>query len=71
MPRWGAKYEMEVEEVSKSKEAYESTAYRVSGLPPAPAVMVMDEVAGQGPGISEEDLEAVIRRHVGLPPLEP
>jgi hypothetical protein len=30
--------------------------------------MVDDEVAGQGPEISEEKLEEVIRRHLRLPP---
>jgi hypothetical protein len=67
----GQKYELEVEETSKSKEAYQSDAYKGSGLPPAPAVMVEDEIAGQGPGISEEGLEAAVRRHLGLPPLAP
>jgi len=62
---------MEVEEISKSREEYQSESYRASGLPPAPAVMVEDEIAGQGPGISEEGLEAVIRLHLGLPPLQP
>jgi hypothetical protein len=66
----GAKYDLEVEEISKSREEYQSEAYRASGLPPAPAVMVEDELGGQGPGISEEGLAAVIRRHLGLPPLK-
>jgi len=60
-----------VEEISKSREEYQSEFYRASGLPAAPAVMVEDEIAGQGPGISEEGLEAVIRLHLGLPPLKP
>lgn len=60
-----------MEEISKSREEYQSEAYRASGLPPAPAVMVGDELAGQGPGISEDELERVIRRHLELPPLEP
>jgi hypothetical protein len=59
MPRLGAKYELRVEETSKSREEYQSDAYKASGLPPAPAVMVEDEIAGQGPGISEERLEGV------------
>jgi hypothetical protein len=70
MPRLGAKYELAVEEISKSRDEYQSDTHKGSGLPPAPAVMVEDEIAGQGPGISEEGLEAVIRRHLGLPPLE-
>ncbi len=69
MPRLGAKYVMEVEEISRSREEYQSEAYRAAGLPPAPAVMVEDEIAAQGPGISEEKIEAVIRLHLKLPPL--
>ncbi len=65
----GEKYEMEVETVTKSREEYQGEAYQVSGLPPAPAVMVEDEIAAQGPEITAEKLEAVIRRHLGLPPL--
>lgn len=69
MPRLGEKYEMEVETVSQSREEYQSDAYRASGLPAAPAVMVENEVAAQGPEITAEKIEAVIRRHLGLPPL--
>jgi hypothetical protein len=65
----GAKYKLEREEIFKSREQYQSDQYKASGLPPAPAVMVEDEIAGQGSGISEEGLEAVIRRHLGLPAL--
>ncbi len=71
MARLGQKYELEEEEVSKSREEYQSETYKASGLPLAPAVMVEEELAGQGPRISEEGLEAVIRRHLGLPALEP
>ncbi len=71
MPRLGQKYQIQVETISKSREEYQSKAYQASGWPPAPAVIVEDETAGQGPGISEEGLEAVIRRHLGLPPSAP
>ena len=67
MPRLGEKYEIEVEAVSKSREEYQSEAYKAAGLPAAPAVMVEDEIAGQGPTLSEEKIEAVIRRHLGMP----
>jgi len=60
---------MELEEISRSREEYQSEAYKAAGLPPAPAVMVEEEIAGQGPGISEEGLEAIIRRHLDLPSL--
>ncbi len=69
MPRLGARYELEVEEISRSREQYQSDQYKASGLPPAPAVMVEEEIVGQGAGLSAEGLEAVIRRHLGLPPL--
>jgi len=71
MPRLGEKYEMETETFSRSREEYQSEAYRAAGLPPAPAVMVEDEVAAQGPEITAEKLEAAIRRHLGLPPIDP
>jgi hypothetical protein len=71
MPRLGGKYEMAVETVSQSREEYQSEVYKASGLPPAPAVMVEEEIAGQGPGISEEGLEAAIRRHLQRPSLKP
>jgi len=64
----GQKYVIDVETMAKSREAYQAEAYVASGLPAAPAVMVDDEVAGQGPEISEEKLEEVIRRHLRLPP---
>jgi len=70
MPRLGAKYDLEVETVSKSREAYQSEAYAPTGLPAAPAVMVENELAAQGPSISDTGVEAVIRRHLGLPPGE-
>ena len=68
MPRLGQIYAIDVEVIAKSREAYQAEAYVASGLPAAPAVMVDDEVAGQGPEISEEKLEEVIRRHLRLPP---
>ena len=67
MPRLGQKYALEVETVSQSREAYQAETYAASGLPAAPAVMVENEIAGQGPGISEEEVEMVIRRHLEPP----
>ena len=66
MPRLGQKYNLDVEVISKSRDEYQAEEYRASGLPAAPAVMVDDEIAGQGAGISEEKLEEVIRSHLGL-----
>ena len=70
MPRLGAKYDLKVETVSKSREAYQAETYVATGLPAAPAVMVENEIAAQGPSLSNEGVEAVIRRHLGLPPGE-
>jgi hypothetical protein len=67
MPRLGQKYALDVENIAKSREAYQAEAYVATGLPAAPAVMVEDEIAAQGPSISDEGVEAVIRRHLGLP----
>jgi hypothetical protein len=71
MPRLGEKYGFEMVTVTKSREEYQSEEYQASGLPAAPAVVVEDELAAQGPEISEEKLEAIIRRHLGLPPIDP
>lgn len=66
LPRLGEKYEIEIKVISKPRSEYQTAEYLKLGLPPAPAVMVSDEVVGQGP-ISEEKVEAAIRRHLGLP----
>jgi len=66
----GQKYDLGVEIVTKTREEYQSAEYLAAGLPAAPAVMVEDEIAGQGPAISEEKLEEIIRRHLDLPTLE-
>lgn len=70
MPRLGQKYALDVETMAKSREAYQAEDYVASGLPAAPAVMVENEIAAQGPSISDEGVEAVIRRHLGLLPGE-
>jgi hypothetical protein len=70
MPRLGQKYALDVETIVKSREDYQAEAYAASGLPAAPAVMVEQEIAAQGPSLSDEGVEAVIRRYLGLPPLD-
>lgn len=64
----GQKYAIDVETITRSREEYQSEAYRASGWPAAPAVMVGEEVVAQGLEITEEKLEAAIRRHLGLTP---
>jgi len=66
----GQEYDIGVEMITKTRDEYQSAAHFASGLPVAPAVMVEDEIAGQGPAISEEKLEEIIRRRLGLPPSE-
>jgi len=68
MPRLGQKYALDVETIAKSREDYQAEAYAATGLPAAPAVMVENELAAQGPSISDEGVEMVIRRHLGLTP---
>jgi len=64
----GEKYEVETEIISKPRAEYQTAEYLKLGLPLAPAVMVGDEVVGQGPNnISEEKVETAIRRHLRLP----
>ena len=69
LPRFGEKYEIETEVISKPRVDYHTDEYAALGLPPAPAAMAGDEVVVQGPDISEEKVEAAIRRHLGLPEL--
>ncbi len=69
LPRLGQKYEIETEVISKPKVDYFTDEYEALGLPPAPAAMVGEEVVVQGPNLSEDQVEAAIRRHLGLPEL--
>jgi hypothetical protein len=71
LPRLGDKYEIEVETISKPRAEYQTAAYLNLNLPAAPAALVAEEVVSQGPNISEEKIEAAIRRHLGLPELPP
>ena len=71
LPRLGGKYELEIVSSSKPKAEYHTDAYYALDLPVAPAMMVEDEIVVEGKDISEEELEAAIRRHLGLPALPP
>ena len=71
MPRLGQKYELEIETISKPNAEYVTDEYFKLDLPVAPAVMVGEEILVEGTDVSEEELEAVICRHLGLPPPEP
>jgi hypothetical protein len=71
MPRLGQRYQVEIETISKPKAEYVTDEYFELDLPVAPAVMVGEEIVVEGSDIPEEELEAVICRHLGLPPPEP
>lgn len=71
MPRLGQKYEIEIETTSKPKTEYATDAYLELGLPKAPAVMVGDEIIIKGTDASEENLEALICKQLGLPAPQP
>ncbi len=66
LPRLGKKYDIEIEITSKPREEYNTDEYFDADLPIAPAVMVGDELVVEGGDVSEERLEAIIRRHLGL-----
>ena len=70
MPRLGEKYDIEIETISKPKEEYNTDEYFELDLPVAPAVMVGEEIVVEGSDVSEEDLHAVIRRHLGMEVME-
>jgi hypothetical protein len=71
MPRLGQKYEIEIETTAKPKTEYATDAYLELGLPKAPAVMVGDEIIIKGTDASEENLEALICKQLGLPAPQP
>lgn len=71
MPRLGQRYQVEIETISKPNAEYVTDEYFELDLPVAPAVMVAEEIVVEGSDIQEEELEAVICRHLGLPPPEP
>jgi hypothetical protein len=71
MPRLGAKYPIEIETTSKPIADYQTDEYFELDLPVAPAVMVGDEIVVEGSNVSEEKVEEVIRRHLGLAEPEP
>ena len=71
MPRLGAKYQIEMETISKPRAEYQTDEYFELDLPAAPAVMVGDEIAVEGSDVPEDKLEATICKHLGLPAPEP
>lgn len=71
MPGLGEKYDIEIETISKPIAEYNTDEYFELDLPVAPAVMVGEEIVIEGADVSDEKLESVICKHLGLPPPEP
>lgn len=71
MPRLGEKYDIEIETISKPIAEYNTDAYFELDLPVAPAVLVGEEIVIEGSDVSDETLESVICKHLGLPPPKP
>lgn len=72
MPRLGEKYkDIEIEVTSKPIAEYQNDEYFELDLPVAPAVMVGDEIVVEGSNVSQDKVEAVICRCLGLPKPEP
>jgi len=67
MPRLGAEYPIEIEVTSKPIADYQTDDYFELELPVAPAVMVGEEIVVEGSAVSEEKVEAAIRRRLGMP----
>jgi hypothetical protein len=67
MPRLGEKYQdIEIEVISKPIAEYQTDEYFELDLPTAPAVMVGEEIVVEGSNVSQEKVEAVICRSLGL-----
>ena len=72
MPRLGKKYEdIEIEVMSKPIAEYQNDEYFELELPVAPAIMVGDEIVVEGSNTSQDKVEKVICRCLGLPEPEP
>ena len=72
MPRLGEKYkDIEIEVMSKPVAEYQTDEYFELELPVAPAVMVADEIVVEGASISQDKVEKVICRCLGISEPEP
>jgi hypothetical protein len=72
MPRLGEKYkDIEIEVISRPVAEYQNDEYFELELPVAPAVMVADEIVVEGAGVSQDKVEKVICRFLGIIEPEP
>ncbi len=68
MPRLGEKYkDIEIEVISKPIAEYQNDEYFELDLPVAPAVMVGEEIVVEGSNVSQDKVETVICRCLGMP----
>jgi len=64
----GEKYkDIEIEVTSKPIAEYQNDEYFELELPVAPAIMVGDEIVVEGSNVSQDKLEKVICRSLGMP----
>ena len=68
IPVLGQKYEIDIEVMSKPKADYMTDEYFELELPVAPAVMVGDDIVGEGSDVAQNAIETAICRQLGLPP---
>jgi hypothetical protein len=67
LPRLGEKYkDIEIEVMSRPILEYQCDEYFELELPVAPAVMVSDEIVVEGAGVSQDKVEKVICRCLGI-----
>ena len=71
LPSLGDKYDIQIETMSKPKAEYNTDEYFELDLPVAPAVMAGEEIVVEGSDVSDEKLESVICKHLGLPVPKP
>ena len=72
MPRLGEKYkDIEIEVMSKPVAEYLTDEYFELELPVAPAVMVGEEIVVEGSNVSQDKVETVICRCLGLAAPQP
>jgi len=67
IPRLGEKYDVEIKTISKARAEYTTGEYHAQKLPKAPAIIIGDETVVEGSDVSQENLEMVICKHLGLP----
>ncbi len=60
-PGLSAKFSVEVETETHTREHYKSDEWLETDLPAAPAIMLGDDVIAEGGDISEDELESEIQ----------